>query len=708
MKKTICMLLAVLSLVAVFMMPISAAITYKSAVLEDLATLTIDGEPFEAANYPRDFEDDNMYLITVVEQTFNPNSESGYELYFFIYNPSCMYVNDDAYNSIVIGTQVEFEADDKAYEGDGYHHYHIEFCSRSSDDRFLKFRVSDEKGGRPKTKTDLYNQVKGFRRIYHISGIHLKVGGQIRDFSLGVTYEFKGYKDDSNYPLTCTDQKLQIHEVTLHPTSWISPNAGTTISGRKADKFDHYEVSSVYFRLPRKIFSDGYNNIYGFRAEFEKYHLTPMIVTHDKRFITAEGNSDADRYTGTETRHRIVNGLYLNQWEPGAGSLDLVANIQTDADWWKPLVVWLTDFTGDWVFSDDDSVRSEVTNDGGKSYDRLGWYFSVDKFENIDFDDFEDPNYDYGLLAVDSVRLRQTVIDQLARTDPEHANHIDASVLYTNDPDEVDCDEVFTAGSRPYTLVNYMSSLSDFQKRLQKWIYDDQSYIFDEYASSEVPPFVVLGTDNPNSVDFNESLDFWLSQSDETISKMLYIGRNDVATFRQECAAAGKDEIVVILHIGVKDYRCAPLYEVNEALSQIGATCVGFAVDKWVYLNVNVTEALVTSTDGRVRSVPLVSNTVDIVGSIIVFPNPNDDNGFFPDDPKVLDNIWNVLKWILIILLVIVLLPVLIWVLGKIFGFLGKSVDSAQEQIERSKRRREEREAKKKEKEAKKNDKKSE
>ena len=680
MKKAFCLLLAVLSLVAVFMMPISAASTSTKNVMKDLSTLKIDGKQFEAADYPRNANDKNLYLLTVVEQNFQSfESSRGYRLYLYVYNPSCHYFTNSFDDSAQIGLNMDCKE---------YGHYAITIESRSGDDRFLRIQVTDpetSEGGKETSnhlfKNNLYVQQtdkETCTRVYNFVALHLAVNGKIEPFALNSCYMFSGY--DWNDTITCSTKDLKTHQIELYHTNWISPNAkykvATSPFGGKivADGYDHYELASVYFKLPKSILEDGYKNIVGFSAKFEKLHLTPILVVDEDRFLNEE-YTDTTVGQGDWTKTCVLNAYPNIPSKETSDVYDFVA-----ASGFGALDVC------DWVYTNSLKISDWWCGQyGAKLYTTLAYYFDCEKLRGVDFGNFGD---NYSMLAVSDKTLRDYYYSQLAKG-------ISKNVLYSS---RELCNVTYkpTATDMGYNLTSFVHDISKWEKFLMGIQYDNCSYIFEDYGQKTVDYFTVLNSGsslNPNSFEY------YYGKTSKDVADALYIGENDVQDFLAVCRDAGNDEMVVILRFAFSDYRCIPLLLDDEDI-QTGTHQVGFAIDKYAYRNVNVYETIVCATDGTERTIPLVSNTIDVFGDLVIFENPKDEHPLIPDIIEQKGKDWwetflKILKWVGIALLVLVLLPVLIWILGKIFGFGDKVSDFTRERIERAKQRKAEKEEKK-------------
>ena len=240
MKRILCFVFVAVFLMATFSVAAGAETTTITPVMKELATLYVDGKQFSEADYPADASDKNLYVIAMLENGFVSTSYSPtYELFLYIYNPSCITFGDFASNSIQIGLN---------YDCKEYNFFGLDIVSRSTDQRFLKVKVAYSNiygSNAPCYKDQQYED----ERVYNIVNIRFYTNGKLESYTIDLAYVFKGFKH--NDTLTCSTKELGALDVELHTTNWISPNAGIRVDGRTASIYDHYEINTVYFSIPK-------------------------------------------------------------------------------------------------------------------------------------------------------------------------------------------------------------------------------------------------------------------------------------------------------------------------------------------------------------------------------------------------------------------------------------------------------------------------
>ena len=269
-KKILCVLLTVITLLSCFVMVVSAEDDEQTpSVMTDLAALEIDGVPFSEANYPLNTSDTGFYIITVIESHFvAKNNSPYYDLFVYIYNPSGQAIADVEWNAIQIGLNDQCEE---------YFYVGLKILSRSSDQRFIKAKAVSTQMYGSKDRC-IVNHASNDERFYNIASLRLKVKtGNVRKVvGIKKAFIFTGF--DSNQSLACMSKTFDALDVDLHATNWISPNAGLRTDGTVASIYDHYELNSVYFKVPKSYWNQ-YEYLKSIRARYDAIHLTPIILT---------------------------------------------------------------------------------------------------------------------------------------------------------------------------------------------------------------------------------------------------------------------------------------------------------------------------------------------------------------------------------------------------------------------------------------------
>ena len=174
MKKIICIVLCVITLFGVLAFPGTAedsADISTSDVMSDLKVMNIGGVKFSEALYPKNPALTHVQILSFLEYGYDySGDQSDYGIYVYVYNPSCKNIKKSNYNKIQIGAVRDESATPI------YRKYQLDEVSRSSDNRFIKYRLRDVKI--PNGTNYLYDIVDSSRRIYKVSGIELVTEGQ--------------------------------------------------------------------------------------------------------------------------------------------------------------------------------------------------------------------------------------------------------------------------------------------------------------------------------------------------------------------------------------------------------------------------------------------------------------------------------------------------------------------------------------------------
>ena len=640
---------------SVFAVTASAA-AGDGKVMEELSKLKIDGLPFFESMYPVNSQDDNMYVLTAVEIGYRTSSASpGFAFFVYIYNPSCKTVVDDPSNAIQIGLNDSCE--DYIYLG-------LKLDGFSRDNRFLKFKVvtTDTYG----SVTQMYSsQRTDAERIYNIASLRLLAEGTVKTFPIKRAFCFSGYDSDSS--LTCQFKELYALDAKIRFTNWISPNAGAKTDGSPATIYDHYEINSAYFTLPKSLFkaynTDGYDFIQSIRAAYNAYKLTPIIVTRPDIFDLT-------------TIDAIKSGTVVGDNGSNIDVMDLLA---------KPAYWWTTGgYDPGWIYTESSWLASDLNVGDADRYDCLAYYFENPLIPK-DFD------FEYGknsMVAVSAEELETYFLERYNNSSYENSKLYSYEEYCLIDYNSADYGKDYL-----YNMSTYQMSVD-----LNKWYYKrnlkTDSYVYEDFNVTAKKIEVITEPSAYSSLT---------SDRYEAVAEDLYLGYNDVGDFSKLCAsAAANDEVVVLLRFGWSDYTCTPVYDVPEVAAVIFGDPVAMAIEKWAYMDVNLVH-VVFSKNGQAITVPIVSNTSNSFGDIVIFEDPVKDNPFTDDGggddnglPEWLKNalrvIFIVIAFVLIILFVVLVFPIL----KPIFGIAGDDLSSAREEAKRRRKLKNEGKRKKK------------
>ena len=593
MKKILCLILCLISVVSCCSMTISAASETATVVENELAQMTVAGEKFSEANYPVDTENSDKYVITVFEKGFKSvSSSSGFGLYVYIYNPNCEEIKNTSENSIQIGINLY---------ADNYYFYGLSLMSKSEDNRFLKYMVVSR--GAVGVNTLFMMQEAPNERVYNIGTLRLSVNDTLTSFHAKKSFLFTGYDFDGS--LQCQSADLYGIDVKMYDTNWISPNAGF----EGATMYDHYELASVYFTLPKSLFAEGtgYDYIESIRADFMKYQCTPIIVTRpgvfDQTTITAIEK-------GTEISLGGDTDVMDLWWNDNYRSYDLNVGDPIDHFYSESKAVY-NDFCGGLT----------VTNSVYHNY--LAYYFESTEIP----EDFE---WDDGLsqvIAVSAEKLKSYFYERY--NDPNYDN----SKLYTSEEQIIaDYNSADLGEDYLYNMSAYMSNLTSLEKWLFSKYKENDAYIFDSVPKSCNKIDVI--TDPLKYVNVSDTFEYINASGEDakSVADKLFIGVNDVEHFSEICNQADQNnEYVVLLRFGFSEYSCVPVIDIWEKMPSIDVVqeCVGFAIEKTFYRSVNLLQ-IVFSKDEQSIVVPVCSNTVDVFGDLVV-TDPDIGKDLFPD-----------------------------------------------------------------------------
>ena len=622
-RKIICLIVVVFTLLSVFTASASAVITYESGVMADLSTLKVDGVPFSKEGYPVKKEDDNMYVLAVVEQGFSSSSSSpNFDFYIYLYNPSCVNVVDDPFNAV----QANCIDDCKTEK---YTYYGLKLIDKSDDSRFLKLRVYQN--GLYKTPVEnLYKSQKNdHERIYHIVSVRLFAGNEDKTFALDKSFVFSGF--DYNNSLSCYSEELGSIQVEMHPTNWISPNAGYKEDGvTEAGIYDHYEINSVYFTLPRSLFEgpDAYDDLVYIGAAFDWYRLTPIIVTAPSHFSSDKGQV---------TKSAILNGTKI----PVDGEIDVFEISAAKDDW-----LWGNYIDVDWVYSENYKFISRWVMKDADYYDCLAYYFENSQLEGYDFVKAKSGE----VVGFTSEQLEAYFYERY--NDPNY----DRSKLYTDyDHEEIDFWAREYNADSLYKMQAYSSVVHDDRAWYKKIGKSNDSYLFEDFK---------LNADHLQVIQ--DPSDYVSVTDPKAVANELFISQYDVAHFSKLCQkAVDNNEVVVLLRFGFSDYTCAPIVDCWEAFD-VFTKYIGVAIEKTAYFDVNLLHAAFAKNK-EIIVVPVVSNTVDSAGDGLIMGGTNESpaDTFFgggkdDNDP----DIWKKIVMIVGIVLLVVALFYLIKLLS--------------------------------------------
>ncbi len=276
-KRIISIILCVFILLSCFTLFVSAEDVTDisiSDVMSDLKVMTIGGAKFSEALFPENKLLTHVQILSFLEYGYDySGDQSDYAIYVYVYNPSCKNIAKSNRNTIQIGA-VRDESTTPIYRK-----YQLDEVSRSSDNRFIKYRLRDVK--MPNSTDYLYDIVDSLRRIYKVSGIELVTEGQYQptDYAISGTYVYtgygKGYRNNktADSTLYCKVEELLTIRLDLKSTVYRTQTSSLGIGHQN-------EVASVYFAIDDQILNT-YGNLYAITAEWYEYKVESIVSEYE-------------------------------------------------------------------------------------------------------------------------------------------------------------------------------------------------------------------------------------------------------------------------------------------------------------------------------------------------------------------------------------------------------------------------------------------
>ena len=300
-------------------------------VLDDLQSSTIDGEPFDIADYPKNAQG-TAQMITFVEYCYSQyeNGFGNFALYVYVYNPALLeYATLLTQNKIEISTDFYYENEQgKVGDVKDYQKFSLKFCNASGgiyENLFLKFRIVDEENIILNAERE--HERKTGNRYYHISGIELfEIGGSAtnaHEYLVNKYYQFSGYAegygDSEKFPFTCLSTgQAEAVELDVRHTFYRSETSS------KGAGYQN-QLDSVYFAVPKRLF-DTYGELQRIKAEWYEYKTKDIIVTSNDEFASAvcpwlgkKASSNYDTVTGFPAINKDIGYSLVQDYSVSQG-----------------------------------------------------------------------------------------------------------------------------------------------------------------------------------------------------------------------------------------------------------------------------------------------------------------------------------------------------------------------------------------------------
>ena len=243
----------------------------SSNVMDDLEGSTIDGVPFDIANYAFD-ENKQTQVILFAEYCYSyySNRQSNYGLYVYVWNPQGLSYNfRSVRNSITLSS-----------EGESYEKYSLYYLDQSEgegrDGLFIKFRVAFSE----EEERELLESLTKESRIYRVGELELVQEGaqNASAYAVGKEYRFSGfaagYGSDPNAQSTLTCTEIPVKTLSLEVHSTFYRPEGT--NGK--NEYTQDSLHSVYFAVPKEVIEE-YGSMSAVHAVWLDAVLAPALVT---------------------------------------------------------------------------------------------------------------------------------------------------------------------------------------------------------------------------------------------------------------------------------------------------------------------------------------------------------------------------------------------------------------------------------------------
>ena len=237
-------------------------------VLEDLNGSIIAGQAFDLNNFVYTLEREAQ-IITFAEfgYHYDGSKQSNYALYVYVYNPSGKEIQAER-NTVSLATVYE---DGKATDYDKFTLRLLDVSDGKHANLFYKFKIADV------SKILARVSANSNMRRYDVAEIELNYGAETSEaFDVGNYYEYsgfaKGYGADSKAEstLACTTDNIDTLRLDVKNTYY-----------RYFDNVNTYDLSSVYFGVPKEVFSK-YGKLQQIKANWFETHTSAQFVFTDK------------------------------------------------------------------------------------------------------------------------------------------------------------------------------------------------------------------------------------------------------------------------------------------------------------------------------------------------------------------------------------------------------------------------------------------
>ena len=684
-KRILCFLLALISLLSVLILPLSAAGSVstelrdfaKTEVDEDLIGSTykktslspgvkIESKSDVVEAFPKeDGGEPSIIEVMEVGYTASKGVYSAITLYLWIYIPDPDFQPTSASNKVTLADSFDFNPLDKGVEkadkwvAESYSQYGLRHIGTSSSGTVYKFAIDG---------FDAAGCINNGQRRYNISRFDLHYSGSstAQNYTAGRTYVCTG--EHANQTYSASANGLDVLEIKdLYQTCFRYDNL------QDEGEVDlETQINTVFFSIPA-TYGVLYDDIFSIKTDWRRYRSSPMIVTTDQSFfdglknwilkpLSADLNQEKPDYSfWLYSKHvcsippmgvPINNYLYDYSYNgiDGYENLENVVSPDSDAKSINPLF-WLFGFKGpDGVWGNDDIEDAYVRS----SY-VSAWY---DALVAAGMD------ADYQHLITNGVISRASL--------PGGYGHQSLKILASDSMDSF--------------LTGY-----DYSSWWEKFC--------DWFLGQAQDAESLKGINAIQKIALNSDLS---GMSNEAISKKYLIACEEVDVFKEYCKTeTSVGNTVVVLHYASSVYESYPV--AVKLPNGVVSNSMAYAAIQDIFLDFTVIE-MTFEKDGERVVISVSSENQNVMGPT----TPPGGGGSGIDDTKTsdpwgeliakleafLDAVKRILLWILgivAIVLLVYLLSVLMKPAGAVIDYLSAAADNARRRREEKQRERERR-----------------
>ncbi len=295
MKAAAAFFLPLFMLFSVTLPPVTSAFAVEVTSMDE-SPIETDLEGVDLTFYPYNANDIHSLIegVGFMEYAYSlrPDPTRFFGLYFYVYNPTQKKVITHlGANSVNMATEYN-----KAGEPVKYANLSITFLDASSDNRFLKFKLTN--AGAARQRAGEYAAAHNGMRRYDVASVELWFEGDKNAtdaaplhteteegeiIEQGATYYCTGYAagcaSDPNAESTLSivsrdllTVRLQIHHTYFRPEGTNGKN-----------RYTHDSLNSFYFALPKTLTGE-YGTLTRIRGEYRKALSADMLVTGDQTY----------------------------------------------------------------------------------------------------------------------------------------------------------------------------------------------------------------------------------------------------------------------------------------------------------------------------------------------------------------------------------------------------------------------------------------